>query len=49
MHTPTPAVQAKCACGGTCSKCQEEHKEEEEHLQTKRVGANDLYPPQYQR
>jgi hypothetical protein len=42
MHMPEPQLQRACACGGECPKCQMEQLGlEDEHLQTKRVQAND--------
>lgn len=42
VHMPEPQLQRACACGGSCSTCQEESQDHEhERLQTKRVGASD--------
>lgn len=39
MRMPASMMQRACACGGTCSNCQKEHKKEAP-LQMKRVNAN---------
>lgn len=47
MRMPEPQLQRACACGGTCSDCQEEqseHEHEHEQLQMKRVDANSSGP-----
>jgi len=41
VSSARPNVQRKCACGGTCSKCQgEEHDDEHKLLQMKSAGPN---------
>src|SRR5581483_10841333 len=41
VSSASGSVQRKCACGGTCSKCQSEQSEHEhEHLQMKSAGPN---------
>jgi Domain of unknown function (DUF4157) len=45
MQMPEPAVQRKCACGGSCSKCKGKRSDEEHGLlQMKRVDASSLGP-----
>ncbi len=41
MRMGAPLLQRKCTCGGTCATCRQEHNEDE-HLQTKREGSNDI-------